>query len=54
MTTIPHDEAQTIASEIDRLIGLADSYDDFVLDALLCRARDHLDQVTDDRIAPSA
>ena len=42
LTNIPFDKAQTITSEIDKLIDLADTYTDFVLSALLCTARDHL------------
>lgn len=53
MTTIPSDQAQTMTREIDRLIGLADSYDDFVLGALLCTARDHLDHASVAPIPPS-
>jgi hypothetical protein len=53
LTTIPSDQAQPMASEIDRLIGLADSYEDFVLGALLCAARDHLEHSSNAAIPPS-
>jgi len=43
-----------MASEIDRLIGLADTYNDFVLGALLCTVRDHLEQAKDVEIPPSS
>jgi hypothetical protein len=42
LTNIPSDKAQTMTSEIDKLIDLADTYADFVLGALLCTVRDHL------------
>lgn len=53
MTSIPSEQAQTMASEIDRLIGQADSYNDFVLGALLCTARAHLEPASDEPIPPS-
>jgi len=42
-----------MASKIDGMIGLADTYDDFVLGALLCTVRDHLEQAEDEKIPPS-
>jgi len=42
-----------MVSEIDLLIGLADSHEDFVLGALLCTVRDHLDPTINGDI-PSA
>ncbi|MDQ0839431.1 hypothetical protein [Sphingomonas faeni] len=51
MTNIPPEKARTMASEIDRLIVVADSHSDFVLSALLCTARDHLEPLKD-RQAP--
>ena len=53
MTNIPFEKARSMASEIDGLIGLADTYNDFVLGALLCTVRDHLEQVRDKQIPPS-
>lgn len=47
LTNIPIDKAQTITSEIDKLIDLADTYADFVLGALLCTVRDHLRPIED-------
>ena len=41
-----------MASEVDRLIGLADTYNDFVLGALLCTVRDHLALATEEQIPP--
>lgn len=47
LTNIPSDKAQTITSEIDKLIDLADTYADFVLGALLCTVRDYLRPIED-------
>jgi len=41
-----------MASDIDRLIGLADTYSDFALGALLCTVRDYLEPATDEQIPP--
>jgi len=43
-----------MASEIDGLIRLADGYNDFVLGALLCTVRHHLEQAKDEEIPPSS
>jgi hypothetical protein len=53
VTNIPLEKARSMACDIDRLIGLADTYNDFVLGALLCTVRDHLELATDGRIPPS-
>jgi hypothetical protein len=52
LTNIPPEKARTIASEIERLIVVADSHSDFVLGALLCTARDHLEPLEDRRAPP--
>lgn len=54
MTNIPSDKARTMVGEIDQLIVLADNYEDFVLGALLCAVRDHLEPVTEDRALPES
>lgn len=43
-----------MAIDMDRLIALADIYGDFVLGALLCAARDHLELDSDAPIPPFA
>lgn len=52
MTNIPSEKARTIASEIDPLIVLADSYEDYLLSALLCTVRDHLEPAADRHLPP--
>ena len=42
-----------MASDIDRLIGLADTYNDFALGALLFTVRDYLEPASDEQIPPS-
>lgn len=54
LTNIPLEKARSMASEVDRLIGLADTYDDFVLGALLCTVRDHLELASDKENPPSS
>lgn len=53
LTNIPLEKARSMASEVDRLIGLADTYNDFLLGALLCTVRDHLALTTDEGNPPS-
>ena len=52
LTNIPLEKARSMASDIDRLIGLADTYNDFALGALLCTVRDYLEPATDEQIPP--
>jgi hypothetical protein len=42
-----------MASDIDRLIEFADTYNDFAPGAILCTVRDHLELATDEHIPPS-
>jgi hypothetical protein len=52
LANIPLEKARSIASEIDCLIRLADSYSDFALGALLCTVREHLELAEDEQIPP--
>lgn len=52
LTNIPPEKARTMASEIDRLIVVADNHRDFVLGALLCTVRDHLEPIQDRQAPP--
>ena len=53
MTNIPLEKARSMASEIDRLVELADNYQDYVLGALLCMVRDHLELAPAEETPPS-
>ena len=53
MTNIPLEKARSMASDIDRLVALADTYNDFALGALLSTVRDYLELETDEEIPPS-
>lgn len=52
LANIPLEKMRSIASEIDCLIRLADSYSDFALGALLCTVREHLELAEDEPIPP--
>ena len=53
LTNIPLEKARSMASDIDRLVALADTYNDFALGALLSTVRDYLELETDEEIPPS-
>lgn len=42
MENIPPAELQSMVDDVDRLIAIADDHEKFVLAALLCAVRDHL------------
>jgi len=54
MANIPLEKVRSMVVEIDCMIRLADSYSDFVLGALLCTAREHLELAEDKKSPPIA